>query len=253
MKNADYVKQSRIKSESVFGLCTAIIPLIGFLLFAFIPLIIAFATMFVDMQGYQLNTMIWNNFANFKAVLTDPLFWLSLRNSLILLTGQFLSLIIALIISTFLAEKMIGHKFFTALFFVPHICSSVAVTIIWMTMFNNDYGVINNLLEALLGQDARVEWFNTPIPFFMMIYIILLWVSPGYGIVMYNAAFTAVPNSLYEAAKVDGANRWQLFRNVMFVFVYKLSTDNIFSDDGGNYQWIATVRYSAIGFFSLRQ
>ncbi len=203
-----------LKRESVFGLCTAVIPLVGFLLFGFVPLIMAFSTMFVSMKGYQLDTMVWNNFANFKAVLTDPLFWKALRNSFLLLVGQFLSLLIALITSTLLAEKMRGHRFFTSLFFVPNICSGIAVTIIWMTMFNNDYGIINSILRMLFGPEAGIQWYNKPVPFFMMIFIILLWVSPGYGIVMYNAAFTGVPRSLYEAAMVDGANRWQRFRHV---------------------------------------
>lgn len=207
-------KKTYLRKEAAFGLAAAMIPLIGFLIFHFVPLIIAFVTMFVDMKGYQLDTMKWNYFQNFATVAKDSLFWLSLRNTLLLLITQFLSLLIALITSVMLAEKFKGTKFFTTLFFVPHICSSVAISIIWMTMFNNSYGIINSVLSNLFGEGAQVEWFNKPIPFFMMIFIIILWRSPGYGIVMYNAALTAVPRSLYEAAQVDGAGKLKQFWSV---------------------------------------
>lgn len=214
MKQGEIKKNTPVRKEAAFGLTVALIPLIGFLIFNIVPLVIAFTTMFVDMKGYRLDTIVWNNFANFKSVFTDSLFWLSLRNTILLMTGQFLSLFIALITSALLAEKFRGSKFFTTLFFVPHICSSVAISIIWMTMFNNNYGIINDILTNLLGKNAAIEWFNKPIPFFMMIFIIILWRSPGYGIVMYNAAFTAVPKSLYEAAQVDGANKFRQFINI---------------------------------------
>lgn len=204
-------KKNMMRKEAVFGVSVVLLPLIGYLLFQLVPLCIAFITMFVDMKGYQLDTMTWNNFENFKTIIVDKTFWLSLRNTLGLLMGQFVSLTIALITSTLLAQKFQGTKFFTALFFVPYICSSVAITIIWMTMFNNDYGVINDVLVKLFGEAGKIGWYTKPLPFFMMVFIIMLWQAPGYGIVMFNAAFTAVPQSLYEAASIDGAGKWKQF------------------------------------------
>lgn len=204
-------KKNMMRKEAMFGIAVVLLPLIGYLLFQMIPLCIAFITMFVDMKGYQLDTMTWNNFENFKTIIADKTFWLSLRNTLGLLMGQFVSLTIALITSTLLAQKFKGTKFFTALFFIPYICSSVAITIIWMTMFNNDYGVINSILMDLLGEAGKIGWYTKPLPFFMMVFIIMLWQAPGYGIVMFNAAFTAVPQSLYEAAAIDGAGKWKQF------------------------------------------
>lgn len=207
-------KKNRMRKEAVFGISVVLLPLIGYLMFQLVPLCIAFITMFVDMKGYQLDTMTWNNFENFKTIVVDKTFWLSLRNTLGLLMGQFVSLTIALITSTLLAQKYKGTKFFTALFFVPYICSSVAITIIWMTMFNNDYGVINAILMDLLGEVGKIGWYTKPLPFFMMVFIIMLWQAPGYGIVMFNAAFTAVPQSLYEAAAIDGAGKWKQFLHI---------------------------------------
>ncbi len=203
-----------IKGEAVFGLCAALIPLIGWVLFSLAPIGISFATMFVDMQGYRLETMEWNHFANFKTVFCDAKFWLSFRITVLLLLVQVVSLLVALITSTILAQNLKGTKGFAALFFVPYICSSVAITIIWMTMFDNNYGIINDILVRLFGEGGRVEWYNRAIPYFFMMFIIMAWQAPGYGIVMYKAAFTAVPGELYEAARVDGANKWEQFWHV---------------------------------------
>lgn len=206
------VRQKQMKrKEATFGILTSSIPLVGYLLFQFVPMMIVMLMMFVSMDGYQLDTIEWNNFANFKEVFSDGTFWLSLRNTAGFLIAQFVSLFIALITSTLLSQKLRGTKFFTSLFFIPYICSSVAISIIWMSMFNNDYGIINDIITRTIGETHIVEWYNKPIPYFMMIFIILLWQAPGYGIVMFNAAFTAVPKSLYEAARVDGANSFKQF------------------------------------------
>ena len=207
-------KNRTLLSEARFGLTAALIPLIGYLLFQLVPLCVAISTMFVDMKGYQLDTMRWNHFATFKEVLTDQKFWISLTRTLGLLMTQFLGLFIALVTSTLLAQKYRGTKIYTALFFVPYICSSVAITIMWMTMFNNDYGVINELIESFFGEASRINWYTKPGPFFAMMFIITVWQAPGYGIVMYNAAFTQVPKSLYEAASIDGAGKFKQFLHI---------------------------------------
>ncbi len=208
------IRNNALWKEARFGLIAIMIPLIGWLAFQLVPICVAISTMFVDMKGYQLDTMKWNNFATFKEVFKDETFWQTLRRTLVLLSTQFIGLLIAMITSTLLSWKLRGSKFFTALFFVPYICSSVAITIMWMTMFNNDYGVINDLLVKLFGESAKVNWYKEAGPFFAMIFIISIWQAPGYGIVMFNAAFTQVPKDLYEAASLDGAGKFKQFIHV---------------------------------------
>lgn len=200
-----------MRREAAFGFAVTLIPLIGFMFFSLPPILISFFTMFTNMQGFQLNTAEWNNFQNFKDVLSDRLFGKSLLLTLVLWTSQLISLVISITTSALLAEGLRGSKAFRTIFFIPHICSTVAIAIIWMTMFNNDYGIINDIIRHLFGQNAGIEWFNKPIPFFGMIFIIVLWQSPAYGIVMLNAAFTAIPSGLYESARIDGANKWKQF------------------------------------------
>lgn len=209
----NYVRKAKQK-EAAFGLFWVMNGVVGFALFTVAPLALALASMFVNMKGYQLDTIEWVGLANFKEVLGDPKFWISLRNTVGYAMVNMVSLGIAVVTGLVLSQKYRGTNFFKALFFVPNVCSSVAVTMIWMTMFNEEYGIINDVLMRMFGDGAKVAWYSKALPFFFMIFIIMLWQAPGYGIVMINAALTTVPNELNEAAVIDGATKFQLLRYV---------------------------------------
>ena len=84
----------------------------------------------------------------------------------------------------------------------------------WMWMFNDSFGIINDLLVRMFGEGARVQWFNDPSVYTWMIFIVTVWQAPGYGIVMYKAALGSVDPALYEAAQMDGANVWTQFYKI---------------------------------------
>lgn len=202
------------RKEAAFGLFWALNDVIGFVGFTVFPLALAIVSMFVSMRGYQLDTIKWVGLANFKEVLGDPKFWISLRNTMGFAMVNMVALGIGIVTALILSQKYRGTNFFKALFFVPNICSSVAVTMIWMAMFNEEFGIINDALMRMFGEGAKVGWYSKALPFFLMIFIIMLWQAPGYGIVMLNAALTNVPRELNEAAAIDGATRFQQLRYV---------------------------------------
>ena len=203
-----------IKKESRYGVTFAIIPLVGYVLFHLIPIAIAFITMFVDMDGFKLGTMQWNGFANFKAVFTDARFFKSLGISVYLTLAHIIGLVTALAVSAVLSQKLRGAKAFTALFFIPYVCSTVAVSVMWQWMFDGNYGIINSVLK-FLGSENGINWFGSTKAYTPMLVIVMAWQAPGYGIVMYTAALTGVNPSLYEAARIDGAGEFRLFWNIM--------------------------------------
>lgn len=204
------------KIENIQGLCFACLPLIGFCLFTLTPALIAFAAQFTAMDGFDLGTMTWNNFASFGTVLSDPLFWKSFGIDLFFVASQFASLLVALLTAAILAQLPKAGKIFTVLFFVPQICSSVAITLMWQNMFDTNFGIINAVLTGIFGEGARVNWLNEQGSFLAVMFFVTVWQGPGYGILMYKAAFTNVNESLYEAARLDGANRFQQFLHITF-------------------------------------
>ncbi len=184
------------------------IPLIGFLAFNGFTLIFSCMAMFGDMEQNRIETFEWNNFANFLQIKEDYITILqSLKVTLILTLAQFTSLLVAIIMAAFLSQNVKGTRLFQTLYFIPYICSSVAVSIMWSVIFG-----WNGALNAMLG--TEIDWLNnleTPSTLTWAIFISVVWQAPGYGIVMYCSAFKAINPSLYEAADLDGANAFKKF------------------------------------------
>ena len=210
----DLHRKKKFSGEKAFAYVCVSLPLIGFILFSLVPLAISFISMFTTMEYYDLSTMTWNEFETFKIVFSDQDLYKSLLVTVMLASSQFISLTVALFISFLLSKKPRGRKIFQILYFIPYICSSVATAYMWMTMFDPNYGIINTFLVGLFGEGARVNWSSDAAAYAIAIIITIVWQAPGYGLVMYKAAFDAVNPSLYEArstaprpGKNSGASR----------------------------------------------
>lgn len=213
-------KKKHWRTESKIALVVAVIPLIGFIIFNGFPLIISFIGMFCNVDLYDLGNIQWNNFEGFKSVFIprhafdlfyfdlSKYFYKSILITLWIASTQFITLLIALLIATLLREKFAGSKLFQILFFIPYICSTVAVALMWRWIFDWEGGILN----TILGIDT--QWLSDPKTMTWCIIIATIWQAPGYGIVMYKAAFSNINVALYEAAAVDGANAWHKFRHV---------------------------------------
>ena len=209
-------KRSMRRTENKIALCFVLIPLFGYLVFNIFPIAISFVIQFCDMDFYDLNTLSWNNFANFRYVFNDALFWKSLGNTLFFATAQFVSLAIAFAIAVLLNNIKRGSVLLKILFFMPYICSSAAVAIIFRWLFDDAFGIVNSVLVKLFGSQAHVNWLTDETSFPWVIYLATLWQAPGYGIVMYTAALTSLNPSLFEAAEIDGAGAFVKFRKITF-------------------------------------
>ena len=138
----------RVNKEEIAGTALASIPLIGFLIFGFLPLVLAFAMAFMEMQDFGFEGATFVGMANFKEVLTDPLFWDAVGNTFLMGTSTLISLVLALIIAYFLSKPIVAKKAFRMIYFIPYVCSVVAVTLMWKYMFNTNYGIINQMLGS---------------------------------------------------------------------------------------------------------
>lgn len=198
------------KWKPIHYLCVVIVlvPVISFFIFNGMPVALSFVSMFTEMDNNMLDTMRWNAFENFKLVFTDSRFWLALKNTFILATSQFVSLLIALIIAVLLAQKIKGQTVLQVIFFIPYICSTVAISIMWQWIFSTDLGILN----AVLGKS--INWLNNYDESWRLtfaVYVTIVWSAPAYGIVMFKAALKGINPSLYEAANIDGANGFEKF------------------------------------------
>ncbi len=187
------------------------LPFFGFVFFNAAPIVISFASMFCDANTYDFGSMQWNGFANFVEFFHDGKFLHTLGITFWLTCAQFVSLAIAIVVAALLnAERVRGSKVLKVIYFIPYICSGVAIAVMWSIIFERQ-GVLNQLLGT------EFTWLNDSAhPQFLTwaIFVVILWPAPGYGIIMYTAALKGVDTALYEAAELDGANAFHKFWNI---------------------------------------
>lgn len=202
-------KKKKFRLEWVFCLIVVILPFVGYIVFNAFPIGISIASMFTDIEHNQISTMTWNSFAHFKTFFHDAKFLHSLGITLWLATAQFVCLGIALLIATLLNSNLPGTKLMRTLYFIPYICSTVAVSIMWGWVFGSGKaGVLNTILGT------NIEWVQEAKYITWCVYAVIVWQAPAYGIVMLTAALRGVDSTLYEAAKIDGANAWKTYTRI---------------------------------------
>ncbi len=187
--------------------------LILFAIFTFIPL---FASLFLSFTDYNvIHAPRWVGLENFRAlVLDDARFWKAFRNTVLYVIGVVPSGIsIALVMAAGLEELTRGKQFFKVLYFIPTVTSVVAIAAVWKWLFAGEkFGLINYALITLGLQP--VDWLLSPTWIMPAIMIMSIWAGLGYNLVFFSAGISTIPTTLYEAAKVDGANWWQRFWHV---------------------------------------
>ena len=196
--------------------------LILFTVFGLFPLLFSLTLAFVTWEPTRgLAAMQFVGFENFTFALTDEWFWKSLKNTgwLALASGvpqHLVAIPLAYFIhSSFkrLRDGVVGA------YFLPYITSTVAIAILFSSLFSTDFGLINAGLEGLrqvpvLGgwlPEGRIDWLGKPDNIKPAVSLIVFWRYVGFNVVLYLAALQTIPKDLYEAAAMDGAGRLQQF------------------------------------------
>jgi multiple sugar transport system permease protein len=175
------------------------------------PLAFAFVLIFHRWNIYT--PMKWVGLGNIKLLLTDPLIWRALVNTLYFLLIHIpLQLVLALGLAQLLNQKVRGRAFFRASYFMPVVVSGVVVTILWQQMYATETGLINLLLQSLWL--PKIGWLTDRRYAMPAIAIMATWKNVGLYVVLFLVGLQAIPAELYEAAELDGANAWQKFRRI---------------------------------------
>lgn len=186
-----------------------------FMLAVFVPIILSFY--FGTTQWDGISKPVFIGLENFQVILfEDKLFWKSLGNSL------FLSLCliviqhpICMLVALFI-DKVGGRaeKIFRAIFFLPAIISVMVTSKMWVNMLDPNHGLFNKVLESIgLGQYTQA-WLSNPRFSLLSIALIVMWQGFGWGMLIYYTGIKNLPVDVFEAAKIDGANKFQQFFKV---------------------------------------
>lgn len=207
-----YKTRKKNNKENISGFLLSLMPVIGFALFGLVPMILAIFMAFMHIEGFNFDGSYFNHGQNFVDVLSDSLFWRSIGNTFYMSLSTFINIVLALVVAFLLTKNIRGKKVFRTIYFIPYVCSVVAITLMWQWIFNTNYGIVNRILFP--DGTGQINWFGDEKTFIPCLIVMGVWAGTGYGIILYGAALTNVNNSLYEAAKVDGANAFQSFLHV---------------------------------------
>lgn len=184
--------------------------LVFFTVFVLAPMVMGFVTSFFN---YTMTDFTFVGLDNYVRMFNDPIFIKSLINTLVIVVG---SVPVVIFFSLFVAantyqKNVIARSFYRAVFFLPVVTGSVAVTVVWKWIYDPLSGILNFVLKSGGIIEQNISWLGDKQWALWAIVIILLTTSVGQPIILYIAALGNIDNSLVEAARVDGANETQVF------------------------------------------
>jgi multiple sugar transport system permease protein len=185
--------------------------------FFFLPVLGALAMSLTDFDLYALSdyhNLRFVGFENYARLLAEPLFWKALGNTL-----YFVALGVPLSIGASLGAALLVNSrlarfraFFRTMYFAPVVTTLVAVAVVWRYIFHTRYGFLNYALSGVgIGP---IDWMGDPHWAMPAIVILAVWKNFGYNMIILLAALQNIPEDLYEAARIDGASSWQVFRHL---------------------------------------
>ena len=255
-----YTKKNRFDRYIMPYLFIAV-PMISFVVFVFIPMLVSFWWSLNDYSGLQ--PPIFVGLANYIDLFTrDKYFLQSLRNTTIfVLLGMGIGPTLGLLTALLLNQKVRFQSLFRTAYYLPVMTSLVVVSTIWVMLYNQN-GLFNSVLAAFGSKP--IGWLSDPNVALLSVAVASIWQGFGFETVIFLAALQSIPRELYEAAMMDGANAFQKFRYITlpslryviaFIYIYGIIGsyqvfDQVFvMTSGGPVHSTSTVVYYLFGRF----
>ncbi len=214
------------------------------------PIYLQFTVFFLFFLGYAvvMSMTNWNilydtrdfvGLNNFITVLTDPLFWRSMWNTLFLMLGIPIGMVLAMLAALALNRKLVGKTVYRVILYLPAVSSTVAIALLWRMIFNAETGVINLLIQQVcqgvadlinavnagnvdwltqlavtLDEVQGPRWLNDPVMLKITLIILGVWRGAGNTMLLFLAGLQNIPKEYYEVMDVSGGNAWHKLRYV---------------------------------------
>jgi len=252
-------KISFTQREALAGYAFIIPWIIGFLIFTIGPML---ASLYFSFTKYNIvDPPRWIGLENYAHIfsglpaflltwdmqkLGDPIFWKSLQVTVYFAALALpLNLAFGFCLAVLLNQKIYGQRIWRTIYFLPSIIAGVAVTLLWVRIFNPRTGFLNPILQNVLGIQNPPGWLQDPNWAIPALVIMSLW-GVGGSMIIYLAGLQGIPTDMYDASKVDGANAWQRFWFVTFPMMTPVLFYNLVLSMIGTFQYFTEV-YVATG------
>jgi len=182
-----------------------------FLVFGLFPILFSIYLSFTDWDG--IGPIKFVGLAQYAYLVSDPRFWNAVANTfLIWFISTIPMLFLALVIAFLLHQNIRFKGAYRLAFFLPNVTSMVAMAIVFGSVFSDSFGLVNSALTALHAEP--IAWLSSSWGIKITIAVMVIWRFTGYNAIIYLAGLQSIPTELYDAAKVDGANTWQIFSTI---------------------------------------
>lgn len=211
--------------------------IVGFLIFTLGPMIASF---FLAFTKYNIiSPAQWIGLDNYRRISVDPLFWRSLRVTFTYAAmSLFPGLVFGLSLAMLLNSNVPGISVWRTIYYLPSIISGVAVAILWGFVLNPRFGIVNWVLSLVgikgPGWLTSIQWALPGLA------IMSLW-GVGGSMILYLAGLQGIPTTLYDAAKVDGANAWHRFWSVTLPMISPVIFFNLVMGTIGTFQYFTSA------------
>ncbi len=181
--------------------------LVGTLIFIIIPVICSFGLSFAKWD--LLNPIQFVGLANYREIFSEALFYKILLNTIVFaFATSVLGVIIPLVLACILNSKVRGSEFYKTAYFLPFITPMIVIGVVWEWIFDPNIGLLNHVLHL------HINWLYDTHFAMPALIIVSVWKLIGYNMVIFLSSLSGISQSMFEAAKIDGANELQTFKNV---------------------------------------
>jgi raffinose/stachyose/melibiose transport system permease protein len=214
LATAPILKGKSKQSDKMFTICLFLTPaLLIYFVYIIYPIVGTFNYSLYNWRGGADKTFI--GFDNYSRLFTDSIFWYALFNNIkVILASVFLQIPLGLIMALMLFAPIKGKRFFQTIYFMPFLMSTVAIGLLWVFIFDPLNGAVNRLI-GLFGFEY-IAWLSDEKTAMIAILIVTVWQYSPFYMILFKAAIVGIPEDLYEAASIDGANAWHRFLHITF-------------------------------------
>jgi raffinose/stachyose/melibiose transport system permease protein len=212
--NSKVVRPKSVKAKKAMTISLFVAPaLFVYVLYVVYPIFSTLNYSLFEWDG--LGDMVFVGFDNYIRLFNDEVFWTALKNNTwLVLASVFIQIPLGLIMALLLFAPLKGIRLFNTVYFFPFLMSTVAIGLLWTLMYDPINGIINQLV-GILGFE-NVPWLSQADTAMFAVLLVIVWQFAPFYMVLFKAAIVGIPEELYEASKIDGANGLQNFFHITF-------------------------------------
>lgn len=201
------------KQKKRFIICSLLIPMALLIGFVMVPAFDLIRMSFTNWDGFS-KEYVWINLENYIAMFKNENLWLSLKNNAVYFIAHLLFIPVELAFAVLLTSKLRASKFYKTMVFMPYIINGVAISYAFSYFFSPVNGAFDAILTAAHLEGFIQNWLSDPKIVNFVLSGVSLWRFSGYHVILFMAALQSLPQDVQEAAWMDGANAWQMFKYI---------------------------------------